>query len=117
MSTPITSPLKSLPRTTTGPRPAIAAGATEGRSAPKSAAEGVLSALRPNPHQGAGRRPVAWLRIYAPGRATPTARSWCACGRDRFAAGHKRAAALIEDHAAHRALCPLRNPQEGRAAA
>ncbi|QKW50946.1 hypothetical protein [Streptomyces buecherae] len=116
MSTP-TPPLKSPPRTTTDPRPAIAAGATEGRSAPKNAAEGVLSALRPNPRPSTERRPVAWLSIYAPGRATPTARSWCACGRDRFAAGHKRAAALIADHAAHRALCPLRNCQEGRAAA
>ncbi|MFF8591979.1 hypothetical protein ACF061_11110 [Streptomyces sp. NPDC015220] len=47
----------------------------------------------------------------------PTATSWCACGWDRSAVGHRRVLALITDHTAHRDACPLRNPKEGRAAA
>lgn len=84
--------------------------------APKDAAEGVPSALRPDAWDD-GRRPVAWLHITAPGRGiTPSVRSWCACGRDLFAAGQRRAIALIADHAAHRDVCPSRD-QEGRDAA
>ncbi|MFG3038103.1 hypothetical protein ACGFYZ_14455 [Streptomyces sp. NPDC048330] len=55
-----------------------------------------------------GPRIVALLRISAPGRdTTPSARSWCSCGRDLVAYGQRRAAALIEDHARHRTTCPL----------
>ncbi|MBR7678599.1 hypothetical protein KDA82_37690, partial [Streptomyces daliensis] len=77
---------------------------TTGRSAPKDAArKGVRSALRPNPQHGHGRYPLAWLHITAPGRgATPTATSWCACGRDRSAIGHTKVLALVEGHTAHR---------------
>ncbi|PJE99792.1 hypothetical protein CUT44_04015 [Streptomyces carminius] len=61
---------------------------------------------------------MAWLHITAPGRgAVPTARSWCECGHDRSAVGTARVLALIDAHAAHRDRCPLRTPQEGRAAA
>ncbi|MEU2719382.1 hypothetical protein [Streptomyces smyrnaeus] len=88
------------------------------------ARQGVLSALptaqQPtSPPAGDNRYPVAWLTITAPGRgATPTATSVCACGRDRFAAGHRKVLALIEDHTTHRTLCPLLNrTTEGRAAA
>ncbi|MGW6911944.1 hypothetical protein [Streptomyces sp. NPDC054940] len=85
---------------------------------PKVAArKGVLSALRPDSQQDDGRYPVAWLTIRAPYGATPTATSKCLCGRNRTAVGHKRVLALIADHTAHRDLCPLRNPQEGRDAA
>ncbi len=85
---------------------------------PKGAArKGVPSVLRPNPRRGDGRYPVAWLHIYAPKGATPTATSRCECGRDRSAVGHKRVLALITDHEAHRTTCPLRTLQEGRAAA
>ncbi|MEU3606598.1 hypothetical protein AB0E83_14290 [Streptomyces sp. NPDC035033] len=60
------------------------------------------------PHLLAGPRILAQLHICAPGRgATPSARSWCSCGRDLTAFGHRKAAALIADHAAHRTLCPL----------
>ncbi|MEV8588477.1 hypothetical protein AB0424_16230 [Streptomyces sp. NPDC051180] len=55
-----------------------------------------------------GPRIVALLRISAPGRdTTPSARSWCSCGRDLVAYGQRRAAALIEDHTRHRTTCPL----------
>lgn len=85
---------------------------------PKVAArKGVLSALRSDPHREDGRYPVAWLHIAAPRGATPTATSRCACGRDRSAVGHRKVHALITDHATHRDTCPLRNSQEGRAAA
>lgn len=66
----------------------------------------------PNPPAGDGRYPVAWLTISAPGRgATPTAHSVCECGHDRFVIGHHRIPALAQLHAAHRDVCPLRNPQ------
>ncbi|MEU4686785.1 hypothetical protein [Streptomyces xinghaiensis] len=119
MSAPNRLPLKSIPATPDRPHAAETAGPRAAVGGPTGAArKGARSALRPDPHPGDGRRPVAWLHITAPGRrATPTARSWCACGRDRFAAGHPRVLALISDHHDHRAACPLRNPQEGRAAA
>ncbi|MVO89391.1 hypothetical protein GPA10_32720 [Streptomyces sp. p1417] len=60
---------------------------------------------------------MAWLCIVAPRGATPTATSRCECGRDRSAVGMVRVLALISEHEAHRDLCPLRTPQEGRAAA
>ncbi|MEU6005914.1 hypothetical protein [Streptomyces sp. NPDC047453] len=89
-----------------------------GGGAPKGVAEGVLSAVRPDQQPGDGRYPVAWLHITAPGRgAIPAATSACACGRDRSAVGHRKVHDLIADHTAHRELCPLRIPQEGRAAA
>lgn len=83
----------------------------------KSVAEGVPIAVRPDRRRGDGRYPVAWLRITAPRGAVPTATSQCLCGRDRSAIGHGKVHALITDHEAHRDLCPLRTPQEGRAAA
>lgn len=89
----------------------------DGGTAPKVVAEGVPSSVRSDPHADDGRRPVAWLHITAPGRGvTPSVRSWCACGRDLFAAGQRRALALIDDHVQHRALCPLLVSQEGKAA-
>ncbi|WP_258539615.1 hypothetical protein [Streptomyces ipomoeae] len=85
---------------------------------PKGAAEGVPIAVRPDPQTGGdGRYPVAWLHIVAPRGATPTATSKCLCGRDRSAVGRAKVLALIDDHTAHRDTCPLRTPQEGRAAA
>ncbi|SES44319.1 hypothetical protein SAMN04487983_105524 [Streptomyces sp. yr375] len=84
-----------------------------------AARQGVRNALRSNPPQGDGRYPVAWLEIRPPRRSggTPTATSQCLCGWDRSAVGHTRVLALIEAHTAHRDACPLRHPQEGRAAA
>ncbi|MET7731204.1 hypothetical protein ABZT02_07525 [Streptomyces sp. NPDC005402] len=82
-----------------------------------AARKGVRTAVGPDPQAGDGRYPVAWLSISAPRGATPTATSKCLCGRDRSAVGHRRVLALIADHTAHRDTCPLRTPQEGRAAA
>ncbi|MFF8524195.1 hypothetical protein ACF05X_18970 [Streptomyces werraensis] len=118
MSTPPRPLLKSTTPTPTDPEAAWPAAPATAVGEPKGAArQGVPSTLRSDPHRGDGRYPVAWLHITAPRGATPTATSRCACGRDRSAIGHGRVLALIDDHTAHRDLCPLRNPQEGRAAA
>jgi hypothetical protein len=111
--------LKSPPRTDDRPSPAEPAPATDGSGRPRGAArQGVPLAVRPDPRPADGRRPVAWLRVTAPGRgAIPTATSTCACGRDRSAVGHRKVAALMAEHVDHRAVCPLRTHQEGRAAA
>ncbi|MEV5199018.1 hypothetical protein [Streptomyces sp. NPDC053720] len=80
--------------------------------APKNVAEGVPSSVRSDPQTGDGRYPIAWLTITAPRGATPTATSVCDCGRNLFAAGHRKALALIEAHARHRTRCPLRTTEE-----
>ncbi|MFD9187745.1 hypothetical protein ACFWCA_05915 [Streptomyces phaeochromogenes] len=84
---------------------------------PKGVAEGVPTAVLPDPPRGDGRYPIAWLQICAPRGAVPTATSKCLCGRDRSAIGHGKVHALIADHEAHRDTCPIRTPQEGRTAA
>ncbi|MCX5340515.1 hypothetical protein [Streptomyces atratus] len=106
------SPLKSLPCTPTGPGHAEPAPASSRGGAAKDVAEGVPSSVRSDPQAGDGRYPIAWLTITAPRGATPTATSVCDCGRNLFAAGHRKALALIEDHARHRDLCPLRTTEE-----
>ncbi|MFD8887716.1 hypothetical protein ACFV0H_35275 [Streptomyces erythrochromogenes] len=101
---------------TARPSPAEPAPTPDGSGAPKVVAEGAPSSVRPNPYADDGRRPMAWLHIAAPGRGvTPSARSWCQCGRDLFAAGQTRALALIADHVQHRAVCPLLASPEGTA--
>ncbi|NGO14070.1 hypothetical protein G5C60_42390 [Streptomyces sp. HC44] len=60
---------------------------------------------------------MAWLHIAAPRGAVPTATSKCLCGWDRSAVSRARVLALIDDHTAHRDVCPLRTNQEGRQAA
>lgn len=115
MSPQHTPSLKSLTTTPTSRGPAEPAPATGGQSAAKVVAEGVPTAVRPDRQMGDGRYPIAWLSISAPRGAVPTATSVCACGRNRFAAGHRKALALIEDHIRHRDLCPLRTHQEGAA--
>lgn len=117
MSTTPRPRLKSLTPTTTGPRPAEPASPRPDLGEPKGVAAGVPTAVRPDREQGDGRYPVAWLTIRTPYGATPTARSVCLCGWDRSAAGHADVWALIATHEAHRDACPLRTPQEGRAAA
>ncbi|MEU5700554.1 hypothetical protein [Streptomyces aurantiacus] len=108
---------KSLTRHRTGPQVAGPAGPRTAVGASQGVAEGVPTAVRPDPQAGDGRYPVAWLTICAPRGAVPTAMSKCLCGRDRSAVGHARVLALIADHEAHRDTCPLRTTQEGRAAA
>lgn len=118
-----TPSLKSSTGAPTGSGPAEPADAVTGHSAPKVVAEGVRTAVRPDPRRGEqlrpdGRFPIAWLHICAPPRgSTPTATSRCECGRDRSAIGRRKVLALIDDHAAHRNECPLRTTQEGRNAA
>ncbi len=98
-----------------GPQGAVQGPPQPHAGEPKVAArKGVLSALRPDPQQGDGRYPLAWLHISAPQGATPSATSRCECGWHRRAFGRKRVLALIDDHTDHREHCPLRNPQEGR---
>jgi hypothetical protein len=111
-------PLKSTTGPPVGP---LAARSTAPRAAvgePEGAArQGVRTACGSDPHGDDGRRPIAWLHVVAPRGAGPTATSRCACGRDRSAIGKPRVLALIDGHAAHRTVWPLRNSQEGRAAA
>ncbi|MET9899805.1 hypothetical protein [Streptomyces sp. NPDC006446] len=86
----------------------------------KGVAEGVPIAVRPDPHPGDGRRPVAWLHIVAPPSwgVTPSARSWCTCGHERQAIGRAAVLQLVAAHGEHHTACPLLNPaSEGRAAA
>ncbi|MFE3016713.1 hypothetical protein [Streptomyces sp. NPDC059256] len=108
----------SSPPTT---RPSIAkpASTTDGSRALKVVARRAsASSVRPDPHPTPdGRQPIAWLTIRAPGRGTtPTATSWCACGRNRSAIGHGRVLALITDHTEHQTNCPLRSTDERAAA-
>ncbi len=117
----MTAPPPELKSLTATEDQAAAAGRAEHHAtvgARKGAAEGVATALRPVRHPTAGPQPVAWLHITAPGRgATPTAHSKCACGRDRSAVGHRKVAALVEDHDTHRTACPLRAADAERTAA
>ncbi|MGW2742800.1 hypothetical protein [Streptomyces sp. NPDC001450] len=109
---------KSLTPTPTSPHAADQAAPRLAVGEPTGAArQGVRTAVGPDPQTGDGRYPVAWLHISVPRGATPTATSRCECGHNRSAIGHKRVLALIADHTAHRDLCPLRTPQEGRTAA
>ena len=117
MNTPPRPRLKSLTPTTADPRPAELSSPQADLGDPKGVAAGVPTAVRPDPQQGDGRYPIAWLTICTPRGTTPTARSTCLCGRDRRAFGARKVLALITDHAGHRDACPLRAPQEGRTAA
>jgi hypothetical protein len=92
--------------------------------AEKSSAEGrPLRLVRPDqqPPTGTGqpRRVVRWLHIVAPPSyfATPSARSWCACGFDQKATGRAGVLALIEAHTDHLEQCPLLGNTEGSKAA
>ncbi|QDY77529.1 hypothetical protein [Streptomyces qinzhouensis] len=99
---------KSTALTPTGPHTAEPNPSTDGRSAPESRRpKGVPSVCLPESRSAIdGRTIVGGLRITAPRGAVPTATSWCACGRDRSAVGHRRIAALVTDHTHHRTVCP-----------
>ncbi|MFF8657803.1 hypothetical protein [Streptomyces huasconensis] len=122
MSTPGRPRLKSIPPAPTGPRPAQQGEPRAAVGARKGVAEGVPIAVRPDPRTTTpprpdGRFPIAWLHICAPRGTVPTATSRCECGRNHNAVGFGRVLALVDDHAAHRTVCPLRGHPEGRAAA
>ncbi|RSS80728.1 hypothetical protein EF918_12765 [Streptomyces sp. WAC06614] len=109
--------LEGHARTPAGSSSAEGALTTNGRSAPKGAAEGVVVALLPDPRPDDGPRIVAVLRLVAPFRGTPWAHAWCACGTwDERATGLRGCKALEARHARHRSVCPLRAPREGRRA-
>ncbi|MEV7344791.1 hypothetical protein [Streptomyces sp. NPDC093544] len=117
MSTPHRPRLKSITHTPSNCHDAEPAAPQATLGDPKGVAEGVPTAVRPDPQRGDGRYAVAWLTIRTPYGATPTATSTCLCGWDRSATGHADVWALTAAHEAHRDTCPLRTPQEGRAAA
>ncbi|MCX5310367.1 hypothetical protein [Streptomyces sp. NBC_00154] len=90
----------------------------------KSSAEGrPLRLVRPDQHPPTGteqpHRAIRWLHIVAPPSysATPSARTWCACGYDRKATGRAGVLALIEAHTDHPEHCPLLGNTEGSKAA
>lgn len=111
--------LKSPTPTGDHPNPATPAPATAAGGAPKVAAEGVPSAVRPDQRPADGRTPVAWLHVVAPPdwSMPPKAFSRCDCGRYESARGRARVLALIQAHAAHRDACPLRHPASERSRA
>ncbi|MCX5439606.1 hypothetical protein OHO83_17445 [Streptomyces sp. NBC_00569] len=79
-------------------------------------AEGVPIAVRPDPQMNDGYRPRAVLHIVAPPdwRVTPSAHSWCSCGRERTAIGRAAVLSLVAAHNEHRATCPqLARAKEG----
>ena len=94
MSTPPRPLLKSITTTPTGPADAPQPVDAPAVGDSKGVAEGVPTAVRPDPRRGDGRYPVAWLTICAPRGTVPTATSKCLCGRDRSAVGHARVLAL-----------------------
>ncbi|MFD5319349.1 hypothetical protein [Streptomyces sp. NPDC127098] len=116
MSTHPASPhLKSIPHTD---RPTVA------EPTPATTDRGRLEDRRPKAvpsgsgtQRRDGRRPVAWLHVFAPPnwQVVPTARSWCECGRDERAVGRRKVLALIAEHNTHRDACPLRTAKENAA--
>ncbi|QHY96707.1 hypothetical protein SSPS47_16495 [Streptomyces sp. S4.7] len=111
-------PLEGHTPTTNPPPAAELRSVPPAVGAPTGVAEGVPTAVLPDQQLGDGRHVTGWLTIRVPRKGTPTATSWCACGRDLFASGHAKVLALTEDHTAHRDACPLRTTStEGRAAA
>ncbi|GAX53125.1 hypothetical protein [Streptomyces olivochromogenes] len=120
MTAPSRPPLKSITPTAATPHAAPQPVDTPAAGEPKGVAEGVPIAVRPDPHPGDGRRPVAWLHIVAPPSwgITPSARSWCTCGYERQAIGRAAVLQLIAAHGEHRTACPLLNStSEGRTVA
>ncbi len=106
MNHPTPPRLKSNTRTTHQSSAAEQPVAPVAVGAQRVVAEGVPSGS--DPHPTTGRRIVGMLHITLPDRGTvPAATSRCECGRDLFATGHHQVLALVADHTAHRALCPL----------
>ncbi|MET9998841.1 hypothetical protein ABZ069_18095 [Streptomyces microflavus] len=92
MNTPPRSTLKSLPSTTTGPRIAEPAPRASGSGAAKVVAEGVPTAVLPDPRTVTGIRPGLSVRGLERG-GFPVADWLCACGHHERARGRR---AVIE---------------------
>ncbi|MFE9298924.1 hypothetical protein [Streptomyces niveus] len=118
MTAPANPAIKSVTATTDHPPVAELRSVPPAVGGSKGVAVGVPTAVLTDRQIGDGRHVTGWLTIRVPRKGTPTATSWCACGRDLFASGHAKVLALTEDHTAHRDACPLRSTtSEGRAAA
>ncbi|MFE6177840.1 hypothetical protein [Streptomyces sp. NPDC056464] len=134
MSAPPRPRLKSITGTPSGLSVAPQAVDPTAVGEPKDAArKGVQTS--PDPQTGDAANPTParpGIRIYAPPvyrhhydgarwskryDDTPTAAYACPCGQTRTATGAGAVSALVADYDAHRDLCPLRTPQEGRTAA
>ncbi|MEU6079040.1 hypothetical protein [Streptomyces sp. NPDC047108] len=134
MNTPTRPRLKSITSPPPGPHAAPQAADTTVVGEPKDAArKGVQTS--PNPRTGGAGNPTPdrpGIRIYATPvyrhphdgarwskryGDTPSAAYACPCGHAGTAIGADRVAALLADYERHRDTCPLRNHQEGRAAA
>ncbi|MFF2381307.1 hypothetical protein [Streptomyces sp. NPDC058108] len=123
MSTRRHPPLKSIPTTPDGPPGAAQPVDTVAVGAPKGVAEGVPTAVRPDPHPGTAGGPTPerpGIRIFAPPvyrhpndgarwskqyGSTPTAACACSCGLTGTATGALAVAALAADYDAHRSVC------------
>ncbi|MFJ9408931.1 hypothetical protein [Streptomyces sp. NPDC101393] len=97
--------------TTHNPRSAEPAPAPTGSGAPKGGAEGVLSAVRPDPRPAAGHEPE-WvffgLHIIAPPSfsAATSATAACRCGYRRQGKGRAAVLRIVEDFTNHQTACP-----------
>ncbi|MFE4872475.1 hypothetical protein [Streptomyces sp. NPDC056682] len=117
------APTKSPQTTPSAPHAALGTRDAAPAVRLKDDAEGVLSVLPftvlTEPEASAPA--TAWagegLHVKMPFGRTPTARSTCACGRDRTARGTQQVRALIEDHTHHRTVCPLHHTPERRTTA
>lgn len=131
-------PLKSITTTPDGPHAAPQPVDGPAVGEPKGVAEGVPTAVRPDPHPGSTGDPTPerpGIRIFAPPvyrhphdgarwskryGHTPTAAYACSCGLTGTARGADGVAALISDYDYHRAKECTGSPAaltEGRAAA
>lgn len=116
MNTPPRPPLKSLPVPTDRTRSAEPARAPSGSGAPKVAAEGVLSALRPDPHQPTQEPVFYGLHIVAEPKWRISVTAACHCGYRRHAKGRAAVVPLIEDYTSHMKTC-VHHSSTGRRAA
>ncbi|MFI1160211.1 hypothetical protein [Streptomyces sioyaensis] len=97
--------------TPNSPSSAKPARTPRGSGAPKVVAEGVLSALRPDPRVASGHeeeRVFFGLHIVAPPDwAAPTsATAVCPCGYRRNARGRSGVLQLVADYTDHKTTCP-----------
>ncbi|MEU9701967.1 hypothetical protein [Streptomyces sp. NPDC047981] len=118
MTTPPPPPLKSHTPASDGPSVAEQPRHLRAVGAPRGVAEGVSSALLPNPSDPTPEQPG--IRIYAAPvyrshydgarwstrtDGTPTAAYACSCGQTGYATGLSTVAALVAEYTAHKTAC------------